>query len=213
MTGAPGPRRRRRAADSSRGRDESARRRAMTSDRGDRSRGRSARPRCGRRTRSFSTSSCPTAAGSTLPGAPPLDRRSDPRSLGRRRRAREGRGPRCGCRRLRHQAVRDRRAARATARSAAARSASSDPVVELGELVVDLEKRLVTLRGDPVSLTPTEFELLSLFVQNEGKLLTHPAILRAVWGPSYRTSPTTSTSTSRSFGGRSKPTRRGRGTS
>ena len=64
---------------------------------------------------------------------------------------------------------------------------ASDPVVELGELVVDLEKRLVTLRGDPVSLTPTEFELLSLFVQNEGKLLTHPAILRAVWGPSYRT--------------------------
>ena len=64
---------------------------------------------------------------------------------------------------------------------------ASDPVVELGELVVDLEKRLVTLRGDPVSLTPTEFELLSLFVQNEGKLLTHPAILHAVWGPSYRT--------------------------
>jgi two-component system KDP operon response regulator KdpE len=64
---------------------------------------------------------------------------------------------------------------------------ASEPVVELGELVVDLEKRLVTLRGDPVSLTPTEFELLSLFVQNEGKLLTHPAILRAVWGPSYRT--------------------------
>ena len=64
---------------------------------------------------------------------------------------------------------------------------ASEPVVELGELVVDLEKRLVTLRGDPVSLTPTEFELLSLFVQNEDKLLTHPAILRAVWGPSYRT--------------------------
>ena len=63
----------------------------------------------------------------------------------------------------------------------------SDPVVELGELVVDLDKRLVTLRGNPVALTPTEFELLSLFVQNEGKLLTHPAILRAVWGPNYGT--------------------------
>ena len=44
--------------------------------------------------------------------------------------------------------------------------------------MVDLEKRLVTLRGDPVALTPTEFELLRLFVQNEGKLLTHPAILK-----------------------------------
>lgn len=62
---------------------------------------------------------------------------------------------------------------------------SSDPVVELGELVVDLDKRLVTLGGEPVALTPTEFELLSLFVRNEGKLLTHPAILQAVWGPNY----------------------------
>ncbi len=63
--------------------------------------------------------------------------------------------------------------------------APSDPVVELGELVVDLERRSVTLRGDPVSLTPTEFELLRLFVRNEGKLLTHPTILREVWGPRY----------------------------
>ena len=44
------------------------------------------------------------------------------------------------------------------------------PVVELGDLVVDLERRLVTLRGEPVPLTPTEFELLRLFVRNEGKL-------------------------------------------
>ena len=63
--------------------------------------------------------------------------------------------------------------------------AVTGPVVELGDLVVDLERRLVTLRGDPVSLTPTEFELLRLFVRNEGKLLTHPTILREVWGPRY----------------------------
>jgi len=65
--------------------------------------------------------------------------------------------------------------------------APTDPVVELGELVVDLERRLVTLRGEPVPLTPTEFELLRLFVRNEGKLLTHPTILREVWGPAYGT--------------------------
>jgi two-component system KDP operon response regulator KdpE len=59
------------------------------------------------------------------------------------------------------------------------------PVVELSDLVVDLERRLVTLRGESVSLTPTEFELLRLFVRNEGKLLTHPTILREVWGPRY----------------------------
>ena len=63
--------------------------------------------------------------------------------------------------------------------------APGDPVVELGELVVDLDQRSVTLRGEPVSLTPTEFELLRLFVRNEGKLLTHPTILREVWGPRY----------------------------
>jgi two-component system KDP operon response regulator KdpE len=62
---------------------------------------------------------------------------------------------------------------------------STAPVVELGEVVVDLERRLVTLRGDPVALTPTEFDLLRLFVRNEGKLLTHPTILREVWGPAY----------------------------
>ena len=39
--------------------------------------------------------------------------------------------------------------------------------------------------GEPLSLTPTEFDLLRLFVRNEGKLLTHPMILREVWGPNY----------------------------
>ena len=63
--------------------------------------------------------------------------------------------------------------------------APTAPVIELGELKVDLERRLVTVRGEPVSLTPTEFELLRLFVRNEGKLLTHPTILREVWGPAY----------------------------
>jgi two-component system KDP operon response regulator KdpE len=63
--------------------------------------------------------------------------------------------------------------------------AVTGPVVELGDLVVDLERRLVTLRGEPIALTPTEFELLRLFVRNEGKLLTHPTILREVWGPRY----------------------------
>jgi len=62
---------------------------------------------------------------------------------------------------------------------------SGEPVIEIGELTVDLEKRSVALAGRPVSLTPTEFELLRVLAQNEGKLLTHPAILREVWGPAY----------------------------
>ena len=63
--------------------------------------------------------------------------------------------------------------------------APAEPVVDLGGLVVDLERRSVTVDGAPVSLTPTEFDLLRLFARNEGKLLTHPTILRAVWGPNY----------------------------
>src|SRR6266480_3983235 len=59
------------------------------------------------------------------------------------------------------------------------------PILEIGELVVDLDKRSVTFAGEPVALTPNEFDLLRLFARNEGKLLTHPAILREVWGPAY----------------------------
>jgi two-component system, OmpR family, KDP operon response regulator KdpE len=62
---------------------------------------------------------------------------------------------------------------------------SGDPEVRIGDLVVDLEKRGVTMAGERVSLTPNEFDMLALFAQNEGKLLTHRAILKAVWGPAY----------------------------
>src|SRR6476646_1798630 len=62
---------------------------------------------------------------------------------------------------------------------------ASRPILEVGELQVDLEKRLVTMRGEPVALTPIEYDLLRLFASNEGKLMTHPAILRAIWGPAY----------------------------
>jgi two-component system KDP operon response regulator KdpE len=62
---------------------------------------------------------------------------------------------------------------------------STEPVLEIGELVIDLDKHLVTVDGRRVQLTPNEFELLRLLAQNEGKLMTHPAILREVWGPAY----------------------------
>jgi len=64
-------------------------------------------------------------------------------------------------------------------------SPSSEPVLEIGQLVVDLEKRAVTMAGDPVHLTPHEFELLRVLASNEGKLLTHRTLLREVWGPAY----------------------------
>jgi len=64
---------------------------------------------------------------------------------------------------------------------------SGEPVLEIGELAIDLEKRLVTVGGRRVQLTPNEFDLLRVLAQNEGKLMTHPAILRKVWGPTYGT--------------------------
>jgi two-component system KDP operon response regulator KdpE len=63
---------------------------------------------------------------------------------------------------------------------------SGEPVLEIGDLRIDRVKRTVAVRGKPVSLTPTEWDLLRLLAENEGKLLTHPAILRAIWGPAYR---------------------------
>lgn len=54
-----------------------------------------------------------------------------------------------------------------------------------GRLQVDLTRRLVTVNGDPVKLSPTEYGLLRLLIQHAGKVLTHQQILRAVWGPEY----------------------------
>jgi two-component system KDP operon response regulator KdpE len=62
---------------------------------------------------------------------------------------------------------------------------SHEPVYEVGELHVDLEKQTVSVAGRPVQLTPHEFALLRLLVRNEGKLLTHATILREVWGRGY----------------------------
>ena len=61
----------------------------------------------------------------------------------------------------------------------------SEPVLDVGELHVDLEKHAVSFAGEPVKLTPHEFELLALLARNEGKLLTHETILREVWGRAY----------------------------
>ncbi len=54
-----------------------------------------------------------------------------------------------------------------------------------GNLQVDLARRLVTVRGEPVKLTPTEYALLRLLIQHAGRVLTHRQILREVWGPEY----------------------------
>ena len=64
------------------------------------------------------------------------------------------------------------------------------PVLRFATLEVDLPKRLVTLEGEQVRLTPTEYGLLEALVTNPGKLLTHQWLLRKVWGQGYGTETT-----------------------
>jgi two-component system, OmpR family, KDP operon response regulator KdpE len=63
--------------------------------------------------------------------------------------------------------------------------AGTEPVIELENLHVDLVKREVNLSGERVSLTPTEYDLLRVLVQNGGRVLTHNQLLRQVWGTAY----------------------------
>ena len=63
---------------------------------------------------------------------------------------------------------------------------SAERLITVGDLVIDLEKRAVTMDERQVALTPIEYDLLRVLAQNEGKLLTHPALLREVWGPAFQ---------------------------
>jgi len=63
--------------------------------------------------------------------------------------------------------------------------APAEPVVALGDLRIDLDKRAVSVRGEAVQLTPHEFALLRVLARNPGKLLTHTTLLREVWGRGY----------------------------
>jgi two-component system KDP operon response regulator KdpE len=62
---------------------------------------------------------------------------------------------------------------------------AGESTITVGDLTVDLARRRVTVAGEPVALTPTEYDLLRLLARNAGRLLTHPTILREVWGPAY----------------------------
>jgi len=65
------------------------------------------------------------------------------------------------------------------------RATGQEPVVEVGDIHVDVADRIVTVGGKRVKLSPHEFDLLRVLAQNRGKLLTHRTLLREVWGPAY----------------------------
>jgi two-component system KDP operon response regulator KdpE len=61
----------------------------------------------------------------------------------------------------------------------------SEPIIDTEELQIDLQTRTVKKKGELVKLTNTEYGLLALFARNDGKVLTHQYLLRAVWGPGF----------------------------
>lgn len=73
---------------------------------------------------------------------------------------------------------------RASLRQSADTGAARGPVV-VGDVIIDLESRLVTRNGQPVRLTPKEYALLGRLARHVGKLVSHADLLTAVWGAAH----------------------------
>jgi two-component system KDP operon response regulator KdpE len=76
---------------------------------------------------------------------------------------------------------------RAALRRSARTGGDEQAVVTTGPLAVDLGRRRVTLAGADVKLTPIEYRLLATLARHAGRVLTHAALLREVWGPGSTT--------------------------
>jgi two-component system KDP operon response regulator KdpE len=61
----------------------------------------------------------------------------------------------------------------------------AEPVIRAGDVEIDLVKRLVTRGGEPVRLSPKEYDLLAKLAQSSGRVLTHRELLTGVWGPAH----------------------------
>ncbi|HZK99788.1 MAG TPA: response regulator [Caulobacteraceae bacterium] len=59
------------------------------------------------------------------------------------------------------------------------------PVIEAGDLIVDLDRRRVSKAGEAVKLSPKEYDLLAHLAQGGGRVVTHRQLLTAVWGPAH----------------------------
>lgn len=60
---------------------------------------------------------------------------------------------------------------------------SDEPILDLGDLVIDRSARLVKVGGQPIKLTPTEYEILRILAANQGRVVTNKQLLSTVWGP------------------------------
>lgn len=64
-------------------------------------------------------------------------------------------------------------------------SEDGDTALNFQELQIDLSARTVKKNNQLIKLTSTEYNLLSILIKNEGKVLTHQYLLRAIWGPGF----------------------------
>ena len=62
---------------------------------------------------------------------------------------------------------------------------ADEPILQVGGLQMDISRRIVTVNDNQISLTPTEYDILRLLMQNAGKVITHHHLLRQVWGTAY----------------------------
>ena len=61
----------------------------------------------------------------------------------------------------------------------------NEPIVKFGDVSIDFTSRIVKKNNEILKLTTTEYNLLSILVKNEGRVLTHQYLLKEVWGNSY----------------------------
>jgi len=76
---------------------------------------------------------------------------------------------------------------RAVVRRLRVEDALESDVFRVGDLELDVKRRLLYRDGESVHLTPTEFHLLALLMRHQGTLVTHAQLLRSIWGPEYGT--------------------------
>ncbi|MCY1059312.1 response regulator [Nannocystis sp. SCPEA4] len=76
---------------------------------------------------------------------------------------------------------------RVALRHVALRTPVRDPVVELGDVRVDLGRRVVTRSGQEIHLTPHEYKLLEVLLRHADRVVTHRQLLNEVWGPGHGT--------------------------
>jgi two-component system KDP operon response regulator KdpE len=61
-----------------------------------------------------------------------------------------------------------------------------EPVLAFGEITLDIARRIVTLRGEELKLTPTEYEILKYMALQADRVVTHQQLLKAIWGPNHQ---------------------------